>query len=217
MIAELGDRRAGRERRHERRELTVRRHRVDRAGPASWRRRGSLRVLRSCPRSTTPARRSSRWSTMSSPTAYAGCTCWRGVTSTTPMPAARRSTPTSSCAAGRPPAWTSCTARRRRAAGRPRTAATATPWSAGGAGTRCSRGRRCPSWPGAWAGPTRWSRSGTACRGSHRCGTARPHLTILHHVHGPMWDQMHAGPAGRRRTVPREAGWRRRSTGARRR
>ena len=36
----------------------------------------------------------------------------------------------------------------------------------------------------------RSSRSGTVCRGSRRSGTGAPGLTIVHHVHGPMWEQL---------------------------
>ena len=42
----------------------------------------------------------------------------------------------------------------------------------------------------------------------------RPRLTILHHVHGPMWDQIMPQPARRRRARSWRPGWRRRSTGA---
>ena len=34
---------------------------------------------------------------------------------------------------------------------------------------------------------TAWSRSGTACRSSRRCGRARRTVTWLHHVHAEMW------------------------------
>ena len=78
--------------------------------------------------------------------------------------------------------------------GRP---ATGTTSSAGEAATACSRVRPCPSCPGEWGAPTRWSRSGTECRGSRRSGIRRrPRITILHHVHGPMWDQIMPGPLG---------------------
>ena len=55
--------------------------------------------------------------------------------------------------------------------------------------------RRVPAHGGGRGAPphgpvrrARW-RSGTACRGCRRCGTAGPRITIVHHVHGPMWDQ----------------------------
>ena len=35
---------------------------------------------------------------------------------------------------------------------------------------------------------TGWSRSGTACRSSRRCGPRRPHVAWLHHVHAAMWE-----------------------------
>ena len=81
--------------------------------------------------------------------------------------------------------------------GRPaghRHAATATTWSGGGAATRCSRARSPPSstrrmgaydalveiWNGVpWFSPV-WCRT--------------PRITFLHHVHGPMWDQILPGP-----------------------
>ena len=51
-----------------------------------------------------------------------------------------------------------------------------------------------PSSPGGWAARTPSSRSGTACRGSRPVWYRRPHMTILHHVHGPMWDQIMPAP-----------------------
>ena len=39
-----------------------------------------------------------------------------------------------------------------------------------------------------------------------------PRITILHHVHGPMWDQMLPGPLASVRARSSRPGWRRRST-----
>ena len=106
--------------------------------------------------------------------ASVGCTCWPGATSTIPTPAARRCTPTSSCAAGPRPGWRS-PHRTSAAVGQPATRTA----------QRVRRGpprepvhgvptddRRRDRRDG-WAATTRWSRSGTACRGSRRCGAAR--------------------------------------------
>ena len=41
---------------------------------------------------------------------------------------------------------------------------------------------------------TRWSRSGTACPWFSPVWCRKPHITVLHHVHGPMWDQILPGP-----------------------
>ena len=99
--------------------------------------------------------------------------CSPGATSTIPTPAARRCTPTSSCAAGPRPAWRSRIARRRPSANPPAHVATATTWSAAGAGTPCFHGPSPARSDGRWADTTPWWRSGTASRGSHPCGAAR--------------------------------------------
>ena len=106
--------------------------------------------------------------------ACAGSTCWPGATSTTPTPVGRSCTPTSSCAAGPTPGWRSSTARRPPPASRPRPGATATTCPAGQPlhGVPAHDGVRADRADG----PLRRarSRSGTACRGSRRCGTGAP-------------------------------------------
>ena len=124
----------------------------------------------------------------------AGCTCWPGGTSTTPTPAAPRSTPTSSCAAG-PTAGLDIVHRTSAAVGLP-AEADRNGYRVVRRGSRYSvfprtavselTGRMGRSdalieiWNGVpWFSPV-WYR--------------RPHMTILHHVHGPMWDQIMPGP-----------------------
>ena len=131
------------------------------------------------------------------PASAAACgasTCSPGATSTIRTPAGRRCTPTSSCAAGPRPGSNHAPHvggdRRNR---RPHDA-TATTWSAGGAGTPCSPGRSPARSAGRWVATTPSSRSGTACRGSHPMWRRTPGITFLHHVHGPMWDQILPGP-----------------------
>ena len=72
--------------------------------------------------------------------------------------------------------------------------ATATTWSGGGAATRCSRGPSPARSAGRWVGTTRMVEIWNGVPWFSPVWRRKPGITVLHHVHGPMWDQILPGP-----------------------
>ena len=136
----------------------------------------------------------------------AASTCWRGATSTTSRPADPRSTRRTS-----PRLWAEAgievTLRTSYAAGPAagREPATATGHPQGRPLPGVPPGRAQRDRPAGTAAATPWSRSGTACRSSRRCGPRGPRIVFLHHVHAEMWKMVlppNARPARRHDRAP---------------